>query len=224
MFQYKKRIHNFITEFYHLHSSNSNLWLRMKYCRYNKFPATIKFSYCFVLFHIITVTLFYTKRFSLVEKDAAALSQNVITNTIADNNSNKSLVIIMGDLRGGEETWKTLYENVLDPNSADLALIVGEPTTDDQYVNSTLYARSKYLWFFPEYDDWADAVDLINGPDWRETHLPKMKRFQSTGIFGGIKAKKESEHGRETRGTNGNQLDLRFASLDSSIPDEQTSI
>lgn len=73
-----------------------------------------------------------------------------------------------------------------------MALIVGEPTKDDQYVNSTLYARSKYLWFFPEYDDWADAVDLINGPDWRETHLPKMKRFESTGIFGGIKGFKGS--------------------------------
>jgi len=113
-------------------------------------------------------------------------------NLVADNNSNKSLVIVMGELRGGEKTWKTLYENVLDPNSADLALIVGEPTKDDQYVNSTLYARSKYLWFFPEYDDWADAVDLINGPDWRETHLPKMKRFESSGIFGGIKGFKGS--------------------------------
>ena len=127
-----------------------------------------------------------------MEKDVAALSQNVRTDTIADNDSNKSLVIVMGDLRGGEETWNTLYENVLDPNSADLALIVGEPTKDDQYVNSTLYARSKYLWFFPEYDDWADAVDLINGPDWRVTHLPKMKRFESTGIFGGMKGFKGS--------------------------------
>ena len=105
---------------------------------------------------------------------------------IADNNSNRSLVIIMGSLRGGEQTWKTLYENVLDPNSADLALIVGKPTKDDQYVNSTLYARSKYSWFFPEYDDWADAVDLINGPGWRETHLPKMKRLRRTGLFGGF--------------------------------------
>jgi len=27
--------------------------------------------------------------------------------------------------------------------------------------NSTLYSRAKYIWTFPEYDDWVDAIDLI---------------------------------------------------------------
>ena len=93
----------------------------------------------------------------------------------------------MGNLRGGERAWESLYKNVLDVNSADLALIIGRGSTTSNrlYPNASLYARSKYLWKFEEYHDWADAIDLINGSSWRDTHLPYFSKM--SGIMGGVK-------------------------------------
>mmetsp|Transcript_10389 Transcript_10389/g.14682 ORF Transcript_10389/g.14682 Transcript_10389/m.14682 type:complete len:286 (-) Transcript_10389:309-1166(-) len=104
--------------------------------------------------------------------------------------SNSSLVILTGNLRGGEDAWESLYKNVLDVNFADLALILGREvnstsTPIDHYQNSSLYARAKFVWNFTDYDDWADAIDLINGTSWRETHLPFVN--EDTGQFGGVK-------------------------------------
>ena len=106
---------------------------------------------------------------------------------------NSSLVIIMGNLRGGEQAWESLYKNVLDINSADLALIIGQTntTSNNLYQNSSLYTRAKYIWTFKEYDDWADAIDLINGTTWRKTHLPHVPT-NITGLFGGVKDHKGS--------------------------------
>ncbi|KAL7450370.1 hypothetical protein ACHAWC_002299 [Mediolabrus comicus] len=126
---------------------------------------------------------------------------------------NSSLVIIMGNLRGGEQAWQSLYKNVLDVNSGDLALIIGEEqkqqskqdAADDEQLsypyNSSLYKRAKYIWTFPEYEDWADAIDLIftyntatttnssnssESQSWRETHLPQFTK-KRTGLLGGVK-------------------------------------
>jgi hypothetical protein len=99
---------------------------------------------------------------------------------------NKTLVIIIGNIRGGEKAWKTLYEQVLDVNSADLALMIGE--TRLQYQNSSLFDRTAYHWTTPEFDDWGEALDLINGTAWRETVVPLMHPISS--ILGGVKFKK----------------------------------
>ena len=127
----------------------------------------------------------------------------------------------MGNLRGGEQAWQSLYKNVLDVNSGDLALIIGEE--QKQYskheaagensshelsypYNSSLYKRAKYIWTFPEYEDWADAIDLIfinntatstdssksnstnssKPHSWRSTHLPYFTK-KRTGLLGGVK-------------------------------------
>ena len=111
-----------------------------------------------------------------------------------DNNQveaypNQSLVIIMGNLRGGEKAWGSLYKNVLDVNDADLALIIGEESTNSTqplYPNNTITKRAKYIWTFPEYNDWMDAVDLINGSEWRQTVLPRFMKKQTDGLFGGF--------------------------------------
>ena len=39
---------------------------------------------------------------------------------------NRTLVVLLGNARGGEETWESLYTNLLDPQSADLALAFGD--------------------------------------------------------------------------------------------------
>jgi uncharacterized membrane protein YgcG len=78
-----------------------------------------------------------------------------------NNNNNKTLVVLLGNLRGGEVAWHTLYRNVLDVNSADLALMIGS-TIRDNYQNATLFQRAKYQWIIPELDDWGDAIDSIS--------------------------------------------------------------
>ena len=90
----------------------------------------------------------------------------------------KTLVVVIGNLRGGEVAWQSLYKNVLDVNGADLALLIGISTN----TLSSMYTRAKYVWQFPEYTDWADAIDTVNGSHWR-TDLPVAR---PGGTFGGI--------------------------------------
>jgi len=54
----------------------------------------------------------------------------------------KILVIIYGSHRGGEETWSTLYNQVLRPLNADLA-IVNDYFTDK---SNSLYKKAKFIW------------------------------------------------------------------------------
>ena len=37
----------------------------------------------------------------------------------------KYLTILTGSPRGGEETWESLYKNVLEPLDSDLAILTG---------------------------------------------------------------------------------------------------
>ncbi|CAB9527613.1 expressed unknown protein [Seminavis robusta] len=109
----------------------------------------------------------------------------------ASSGGNKTLVIIMGTLRGGEYTWQSMYKNLLDLNNADLALAVGEVAEDKK--TSSLYKRAHYVWEFHEYEDWGDALDLIakeqkpgvdpktDPESWREIMLPHFP-----GLFGGV--------------------------------------
>jgi len=95
---------------------------------------------------------------------------------------NKTLVIALGNLRCGERAWESLYRNVLDVNSADLALIAQQPR--DRYENASLLERAKYAWIIPDYSDWADAIDLINGTDWRQIALPLVN--PQNPMLGGV--------------------------------------
>ena len=89
--------------------------------------------------------------------------------------------------RGGEKAWESLYENLLDPNNADLALI-GIGKLPRAYMNASLLTRASYVWDVPEFDDWADAIDLVNGTAWRTTHLPLFtKTTKASILFGGIR-------------------------------------
>jgi hypothetical protein len=123
-----------------------------------------------------------SRLFTLESKWSADMSHRGLEVRLPPPAENRTLVVIIGSIRGGEKAWSTLYENVLNVNSADLALMVGE--TRDVYSNSSLFNRAKYHWKVQEYDDWADAIDLINGPKWREEVLPRLDK----GIaLGGIK-------------------------------------
>jgi len=124
---------------------------------------------------------------SNVPQPAATPSATATTTAPAPN---KTLVILLGDLRGGETAWQTLYDNVLDVNSADLALMIGHNSTRSAYRNASLFDRATFHWEFSEYNDWADALDLIrfkNGTatGWRENVVPLM--HPGSQVLGGVK-------------------------------------
>ena len=111
--------------------------------------------------------------------------------TTASSTPSRTLVIVMGNIRGGELAWQSLYRNVLNVNNADLALMVGD--TAPRYQNASLFQRAEYNWRFQEYEDWADALDLINGTSWRTKLIPLV--HPASTILGGVKARKFSGSG-----------------------------
>lgn len=63
----------------------------------------------------------------------------------------KYIVILAGSPRGGDETWNSLYQNVLDPLQADLAL-----ATSRDYVNQniSLFQKADFQWIFEDYKNY----------------------------------------------------------------------
>ena len=92
----------------------------------------------------------------------------------------KTLVILIGNARGGEETWNTMYKNLLEPYNADLALCFGY--TDNK--TSSLYQKSKYIWELPEYDNWRKYYDENFKENW--DYIFKKQSSDKTGLGGGI--------------------------------------
>jgi hypothetical protein len=78
----------------------------------------------------------------------------------------KTLVILLGNPRGGEKTWNSMYENLLEPYDADLAICFGY----NENKKESLYTKSKYVWEVPEYDEWADyyVENFGNGGIWKK--------------------------------------------------------
>ena len=105
----------------------------------------------------------------------------------SETKKKRTLVIVMGNLRGTEQAWDTLTSNVLVPNDADLALMIGDLPKEKR--TSSLFRRAKYTWFFNEYDDWGrDVIDtqIMNGTAWREILPAKNSAFGKTGLWVGI--------------------------------------
>lgn len=74
----------------------------------------------------------------------------------------KTLTIIIGNARGGEETWQTMYRHLLAPYNSDLALCFG--ATDSK--ESSLYRRAKYVWEIPEFKNWREYYEQIFPEGW----------------------------------------------------------
>ena len=90
----------------------------------------------------------------------------------------KTLVILLGNARGGEKTWHTMFENLIQPYNADLALLFGETKARD----NSLFKAAKYVWELPEYKNWADYYNDNCIGNWREFY----DKNSNTGISGGI--------------------------------------
>lgn len=65
---------------------------------------------------------------------------------------NNYLVILAGSPRGGEKAWKSMYKHVLEPLSADLAIVTGK-----KYLNNQSFIKkAKFHWVFDEPESWRD--------------------------------------------------------------------
>jgi hypothetical protein len=71
---------------------------------------------------------------------------------MSKSSKEKTLVILNGNPRGGEKTWHSMYDNLLEPYNADLALCFGY--REDKSLS--LYSKAKYIWEIPEYENWED--------------------------------------------------------------------
>lgn len=64
----------------------------------------------------------------------------------------KNLTILIGNARGGEECWNSMYKHLLLPLNSDLALCFGNTSNK----TSSLYSKANYVWEIPEFEDWCD--------------------------------------------------------------------
>ena len=82
----------------------------------------------------------------------------------------KTIVILLGNCRGGEDAWKSMYKHLLEPLNADLGMVVSEKDNQDDI---SLFKKAKYIRTVPEYTDWGDSIDNIMNEvcetpyDWR---------------------------------------------------------
>lgn len=93
----------------------------------------------------------------------------------------KTLVILIGDSRGGEKTWHTMYDHLLKPFNADLALCFGYKENKTE----SLYERAKYIWETPEYKEWGDYYVQNFGKDgvWKKV-FDMGKEIGFSGLYG----------------------------------------
>jgi hypothetical protein len=68
-----------------------------------------------------------------------------------------ALVIVLAETRAHEHTFDLFKQNVLDNFQADLCLCVADNERED--VNNRFYRHAKYVWRYPEPDDWGNAFD-----------------------------------------------------------------
>ena len=66
----------------------------------------------------------------------------------------RTLVILLGQPRGGQLAWRSLHQNLLRPMHADLATIF-----TDVWKGNELSNRAKYTWWEPEHKDWVGVLE-----------------------------------------------------------------
>ena len=99
------------------------------------------------------------------------------------SSTNKTVVVLLGNARGGPHAWASMFEHLLNPMGADPALAFGE---DSQFPDF-LPQRAKYVFKLKVPNVWGDLLDEaakeagVSPDGWRKTFAQK----QRTGLFGG---------------------------------------
>ncbi len=75
--------------------------------------------------------------------------------TAKNRGKQRVLVIIIGQVRGGDLAWKSLHKFLIRPLNAHLAIYVSnwQPST-------FLHNISQYIWAIPEYTDWGVVFEI----------------------------------------------------------------
>tara|TARA_B100000676_G_scaffold300338_2_gene345887 strand:+ start:2717 stop:3574 length:858 start_codon:yes stop_codon:yes gene_type:complete len=68
----------------------------------------------------------------------------------------KTLVCVIGTIRGGETAWNSLLQRVCGPLDADLALFVSRMSE-----KTILHEKAKFDWSFDDPVDWGDELNRI---------------------------------------------------------------
>jgi len=93
-------------------------------------------------------------------------------------NEMKTIIVLLGNARGGEEAWETMYKNLVTPHDADLALLFGEAEHE-----GSLYEKAKYVWEIEEYDNWRTYYEKVCKTDtWERI----FEAYCRSGLSGGI--------------------------------------
>jgi hypothetical protein len=97
---------------------------------------------------------------------------------------NKTLVIVLAETRASEITFEKFKSNLLEQFDADLALCVGNNPNED--LNNSFYHHAKFIWTFPEKDDWGESLDEIALQQGHETDW-RILLYLGGILFGGVK-------------------------------------
>lgn len=107
-----------------------------------------------------------------------------------------TLVILMGNARGGEVAWDSMVQHVIRPLHADVALAFGNTSDRPEQLTSL----AKYDWIFEEPNDWTEVLDEVatraKVPTGRWRRHAQRKDVRGKGLYGpAIVDKGESEKG-----------------------------
>lgn len=68
----------------------------------------------------------------------------------------RTLVCVIGTIRGGEAAWNSLIKHVCEPLGADLALFVAK--MEDKTI---LHRRAKFDWSFEDPEEWGNELNRV---------------------------------------------------------------
>tara|TARA_B110001452_G_C15202309_1_gene417199 strand:+ start:255 stop:1205 length:951 start_codon:yes stop_codon:yes gene_type:complete len=106
----------------------------------------------------------------------------------------RTLLLLLGGLRGGEAAWSSLYRNLIEPNGPhiDTALVLGiKPSRLAWARKTSLVHRATYSLFTRDVADWGSHLDeLANSTIWRKTlaaqHVKGELGVHGHSAFGGV--------------------------------------
>lgn len=105
-------------------------------------------------------------------------------NVKSQEKSEKTLVILFGEFRGNDASWKNMVSNLITPYNADLALCIGYKDEHHLPPLNPLTEIAKYHWNFKEPKAWCDYLE-----NWfdESTEIPTKwwKENVRYGIYGG---------------------------------------
>ena len=117
---------------------------------------------------------------------SSSVDESQLNDGVGSSRTNKTLVVVIGSLRGGELAWRSMYAHLLDLNSADLAITISNDALNA--TTASLVRRARYVWTHEEYEDWGDALDQMGGNGtWRSIASKNNATIQGNGFLGGTR-------------------------------------